>query len=59
MFWWKNRHQKVSNTTAGKTKGENCQADWMKKYYFTAARAYRDPQYTTYCKLSRKLNKLE
>ena len=36
MFEWKNGKKNKNNnanSTAGKQKGENCQADWLKKYY--------------------------
>lgn len=60
MHDWKKKYWKApSKSEAGRDKADSCKADWMKKYYFCKARAYKDPQYPTYLKLSLKLNKID
>jgi len=34
--------------TPGKTKGENCQASALQKYYFCSPKAYKDKEYPTW-----------
>ena len=63
-YFWKSKNRRkkagiLKGSTSGKTKGENCKADWMKKYYITGARSYKEEgAYSTYCQLSRKLCKI-
>ena len=59
MHNWKNKRVKISSSTDGKSKGDNCKANWMKKFYFSNAKAHKDKQYPTYLRLSLKLNKLD
>ena len=57
MYNWKSKkNKKPSSSTPGKLKGENCQSDWLKKYYFTSPKAHRTNNYKYYVNLAYQLN---
>ena len=64
-LWCSRRNQKKSrmlggtgrgSQTAGKTKGENCQASPFQKWCATKSRAYKHPRYLDICAHWKKMN---
>lgn len=56
MGSWKTKRQKNNSHTPGSTKGENCKADGLKKYYMCNPKACRDKGYSYWYNKALKLN---